>query len=502
MKKLLLFISFVFINVLLFADKYVIKDAEFDITGAGFKFLGKTKEYSILRNFPLNKKKVFQSNEEFETYLANYKQQLSDSRAFETIEIGYDTVLSNDSDDSENIYKVILKIKIQDSHHLLILPYPKYNSNDGFTFKIKTKDTNFLGTLNTLNFDLNTNYDDGNFTAGFNFNFDQPFNIGPLQATFVNDYSVDFLIGKSFPEFSAKTGLDLVLPFDKFSLAWGFYQFAYKDYDYEVFDDDLYFKEEFSFSVPIKLSTFENFSVLTYTPSITLSYNWDFDKIDINNNDLSSPLISLGQSLSNSKINWNNNFRKGYSFNLSNTYNYNFQRKDFYVKVSTEAQYFNNFKLYERPYFDRFGFYSRFYAFTYFEPSSNNFSYGENLSNYLRGILDGDIPDTSTAIVINVDLPHHIFSTNFKHDILNFDLQVSAFFDGALVYNKLKDRYFNIFDGAYCAGVEFLVFPKKWSSYTIRASVGFDLKAALDDTRIIKGLYHNKEISIGVGIEY
>lgn len=67
MKKLLLFISFVFINVLLFADKYVIKDAEFDITGAGFKFLGKTKEYSILRNFPLNKKKVFQSNEEFES---------------------------------------------------------------------------------------------------------------------------------------------------------------------------------------------------------------------------------------------------------------------------------------------------------------------------------------------------------------------------------------------------------------------------------------------------
>jgi hypothetical protein len=54
--------------------------------------------------------------------------------------------------------------------------------------------------------------------------------------------------------------------------------------------------------------------------------------------------------------------------------------------------------------------------------------------------------------------------------------------------------------------MEVLVYPKKWSSFIIRGSIGFDLKETFaEDTNIkglVKGLWHNKEISIGLGLHY
>ena len=68
----------------------------------------------------------------------------------------------------------------------------------------------------------------------------------------------------------------------------------------------------------------------------------------------------------------------------------------------------------------------------------------------------------------------------------------------ALVYDRNKDRYFNFEDGYYCAGFEFLVFPLKWSSITVRASLGVDLSKNI----FVEGLKNNKEIFIGIGLQY
>ena len=84
-------------------------------------------------------------------------------------------------------------------------------------------------------------------------------------------------------------------------------------------------------------------------------------------------------------------------------------------------------------------------------------------------------------------------------DIINFDMQFSPFMDIAIFKNRalpLKT------DSALCAGMEVLVYPKKWSSFTIRGSIGFDLKGAISENNAIKGLLHNKEISIGLGLHY
>ena len=503
-KSFLLVILFAAFSLPFFAEQYQIKDYEFDITGVGFAVFGKTKADAILANYPIDTTKVFSSNEEFEKYLNNYYEQLTSSRAFQSVEIDYETVISEFNPD---ILQVYLKFKIEDSHHLLIMPYPTYSSNSGLKLKVKLKDTNFLGTLKPLTLNLHFDYDDEVFTAGMNFTYDQPFKLGPFDATWINDYSFDFIIGHYVPEFEITTGLEIALPKDRLSYVFGAYQSINKDYDYLDYDDDLYFKEKLSFSVPIKVYRFSNYTDLIYKPETTFYFYWDFDGIDKKNGSLSGPIATIGHSLSNSNIKWNNNFRKGYSVSLSNKYIYNIQRKDFYTTIKLTYKFFNNMLMYEdRDYFDRFGFYTRINTFVYLGLPSNVSKYGSEITDSLRGVRDnvklGPKEEVPGAIVVNVDLPHHIFSTNFKHDLLNFDLQISPFFDAALIHNWATGKTFSLIDGQYCAGVEFLVFPKHWSSYTIRASAGFDLKGVFDSTRIIKGLLHNYEIFIGLGTEY
>lgn len=516
MKKFFMqILFFAFICTSIFAEKYQICDYEINIDKKGSKLMGVTRKNSVLRNFPIDRKTVFESNEEFENYIKNYKQNLINSRAFETVEVLYETMIVQNSIElssefNEEIKKIILKINLLDSSHFLLMPYGKYSSNTGLTIKLKSKDTNFFGSLNTMNAEANFRFKDNQLEPGFAFSFDLPFKIGQFDFSWINDYSISYTIGKDMPEWNAKTGLQMTLPFEKISFVWGFYQYSHKNFDYQKYGDDLYFSEEFSFSTPIKLFTFENFTTLKYSPSILFSFNWDFDGIKPENDSLSSPSVSISHSLENSKINWNNDFRDGYKFSLSNSFSYNFQRLDFSPSVSFKSQYFKSLKLYERNYFDRFGFNVNFTSFYYFDIPSNKYYYGEKIGDYLRGILDdnffGNIApeySTSSAIILNVELPHHIFTTNFSKQLFNFDVQISPFFDMALVKNRVNDSLFSFEDGYYCAGVEVLVFPLKWSSYTIRASLGINIKDAFrEDSKFLKALWHNKEIFIGLGTQF
>lgn len=503
MKKSFFILLLVFLPVFLFSESYKIKNAEYDINGAGFKLLGKTQIYPLNSKYPLDTKTTFKSREAFEKYLKNYKQSLDSSRFFDEVTINYE---ANPSD-TEDLYDVILMIKIQDSHHFIVMPYPRYSSNDGLSLKIKAKDMNFLGSLNTMNMEINLSYSDKKFKPGFAFSFDAPFAIGPIHAVFVNDYSLNYALTEKRNgfEWNTKTGLEFSMPFNKFSINLGLYQYTHSDFSYIDYNDDIYFTEQVNFGIPVRIVKFSNFTDLTYSPSIGFNYHWDFDGINPENDSLSSPEVSFSHSLSNGKVSWNDNFRKGYNLSLSNTISYNIQRKDLVPSVSFEGQFFWNYKANEQDIWNRFGICSNLYVFHYFDLPSNNYKYGASIGSRLRGILDNsffgnDKPygTASSGIVLNLDLPHNIFTAYFPKEILNFNLQFSPFFDMALVYNRNKNRYFNFEDGYYCAGLELLVYPLNWSSVTVRASLGFDLSKDF----FTKGLKDNKEIFIGIGLQY
>ena len=502
MKKSLLLTLLLLLPLFLFAESYKIVDAEYNVTGAGFKFLGKTREYPLRHQFSLDTKSVFNSREALENYIKNYKQSLVSSRYFDEISVNYE---ANPSDTAD-LYNVILLVDIQDSHHLIVMPYPKYSSNSGLSLKLKAKDTNFLGSLNSMNTELNLRLDKNEFKSGFSFSFDYPFSIGPLDAVFVNDYSINYVLGDdSGIEWETETGLELSHSFGRIGLSFGIFQYTFKDISYKKYDDEYYFREKFNVGMPIKIATLPNFTSITYGPSFSINWNWDFNGINKENTSLLGPEISLSHSLSNGKITWNDNFRKGYKLSLGNSFVYNFSKKDLVPSITFEGQLFWNYKANDQEIWNRFGLCSNLIVFHYFDLPDNKNKYGKAIGDYLRGILDDNYfgnekpyGTASTGIVLNLDLPHHVFTAYFPKEILSFELQFSPFFDMALVYDRKTERLFAFEDGYYCAGIELLVYPLKWSSVTVRASLGVDLRSNL----FVEGLMKNKEIFIGLGLQY
>jgi hypothetical protein len=88
---------------------------------------------------------------------------------------------------------------------------------------------------------------------------------------------------------------------------------------------------------------------------------------------------------------------------------------------------FHNIEFFEGNYFNKMGLCSYLYLFHYFNLEQNKFSYNEKIGSKLRGIRDEQYysPEsgvsslqacnTSSAIVLNLDFPYHIFSTNFTN---------------------------------------------------------------------------------------
>ena len=60
----------------------------------------------------------------------------------------------------------------------------------------------------------------------------------------------------------------------------------------------------------------------------------------------------------------------------------------------------------------------------------------------------------------------------FKY--LNFEFQLSPFFDAALIKNRGTGSNLNYKEGIYTGGLEALVYPEKWKSFVVRASLGVD----------------------------
>lgn len=491
-------------------------------TKGKFKFTT-TNAKTLEMKYPLDKKTIF-TEESLDLYIKNYTQELKNSRFFQEIEVHYELTSQTDAsaktDSDEPVKLVNVFVSVVDSNHFLAVPYASFKDDSTITQvtpKIKAKDTNFLGSMNPLTADINveiakkTDQDFWTFSPGFNIEYDFPFKAGIFDLTWVNAYNVQFKFGDSSPEWNLKTGLKAELPFDRISLVLEGYQYSIRENDYSIYNDEIYFQNEFAFSTPIALYKFSNFSTLTYTPSVNFKINYDFDNINNTNYDLKGPFIAASHKISNSKIDWNNNFRNGYMFSITNTWPYDFFLRDWYPSVTIEGQFYKSYKLADRNNFNMVGIAVDLYAFAYFELTSNRYNsaesgYGEKIGSRIRGIPDdsffGNVkPDytTSAALIMNFDFPINVVHTNFKHDIINFDMQFSPFMDIAVYRDRTLATQAN---SLICCGMEVLVYPYKWSSFTIRMSLGFDMNSASSEVNLLKGLWHNKEFSIGLGLHY
>ena len=124
------------------ADNYIIRDVEYDVKGI-------TRPYAIETKVLVDKKLVFKNEDELIDYINDYAQKLENTRVFEKISVDFSLKEhsqeeTESGENTETLYDVYLNVSTKDSKHLLAVPYPKYDSNNGFSLRLKAKDTNFL----------------------------------------------------------------------------------------------------------------------------------------------------------------------------------------------------------------------------------------------------------------------------------------------------------------------------------------------------------------------
>jgi len=507
-KKILIAIYvFLFTAALFFPSSYRINSVSYNISGM-------TRSSVIERNVEVDRTTIFPDEDALAVYLNDYRQQLENTRFFEEIKIDYTTTVP----DPEDFCLVNLTVNLKDSFHFVGVPYLKYDSNSGLLMKLKLKDTNFLGSMNSMSSDVNFGFKQDSENepirpiAGFNFSFDYPFFLNKLDATWSNNYGITYTFGDTSPEWKASTGLSVSVPISRScSIDLSVDQGSIRNFDYSKYGDDTYFTEDSKLSVPVVLQRIENWGNVYYTPYVSANYKWDFDGMSPDDSDLYGPRAAIGQSISTSRINWENNFRNGVSASTTQSFTYNFANETLAPKFAVELKIYKGWE------------YTGFCTDMYFFTSVND---TEKIGGRMRGIRDdqyfnssytnnsktyGDTYACSTpsALVVNLDLPIHLFSTNFTKpkllSKLNFEAQVSPFIDFALYNNIATGTNFDYKDGFYTAGLEGIVYPANWRSIQVRGSLGVDVGRLLlkkwinTDWRDNVSLY---EISVGVGLHY
>lgn len=469
MKKNYIFLVSLFFASNLFAENFQIKSVKYSIQG-------NTNESALIRKFYIDKNIIFKSENELISYINELKTQFNNERNFESSNITYSKI--EQKADIKKIQFVELYISVCDSKHFLALPYPKYDSNSGLSAKLKIKDTNFAGTLNELNADFiyETERDENNRNKinqkiGGNFQYDFPFRLGKINATWKNKDNITYTVANKNPEFNLNTGLTFELPFSNFSLLFDINQELTENFNYKKYADDLYGRTTASFSVPVNISkSFSGIKILHY---ILADCAYDKDGINIANKNLNGLSLSAGQNFLLGQINWVGNFRNGFFLNAGFSFGWDFQLQDFITSISVKTELFKAF--------NRFGFNSRFFGFF----MKNRFY---EFTSRLRGISDIQFysdytdkygfrissADEKCGVVFNFDFPVSLFTTSFGK-FYDFEFQVVPFVDIALTSNQKTGRFFYPADGYYTSGFEFLIYPLKWKSIVVRASLGFDL---------------------------
>lgn len=493
--------------------KYKIGEIKYNPTGI-------TKVSALKRSVEISTDKLFDSREELEKYSDNIIQQLNNKRLFDEIT----KEATENPANEDGIVLVDYVITVSDSKNFLIFPKPNYSSNSGAELKIKMKDSNFLGFMNTLNFDLNSEFgtssdptDFSKVTLGVNFDYVYPFSIGITQNNWSNDFGFSWMIG-DVPEFSYSTGITMGIPFGSNMLQARVIQSIRRENDYQAAGDELFFTEAAGLYLPLTLGYIGDIIPLRYTPSISVNYNWDLN--GIKHSSLVGPVIDISQNLSMYAVNWHGNFRDGYSFSAEHNISYNFATENIIPFIAFSADFFKSFKY--------VGINSRLYAYGVTNSSQNR------IGSRLRGTLDEQSALYSDmALSLNLDIPIHVVTTDWlgwaaalwgPYDeksekaqkflkfprklfgALNFEMQVSPFFDMALTHNNKTGRTFSLKDGYYDAGIEVLIFPTRFRNYVVRGSVGFDLARTLlkdvVDTSWRDQSKKKYEIFIGLGLHY
>lgn len=386
---------------------------------------GITKKNYLLSQLDISENQFIDSQEDLSFFIQNLNSKINNLRLFDSFTIDYEIISQQNFNNKE--YTIInLTINTVESNNSIIVPYPKYDTNEGFVLKAKYRDYNFLGTLTLMNTELLYAFTEKqDHKIAIEHDSYIPILIKNFGLAFLSDLSLDYLFIEKSTQFDGKVGVDFLFPYYKPLMKLQYLQ--YGEYNLpRTSENNWLVKEKLQMSFPFY---FSNFTLSNYINIIFTS--------------LPNYLIQnqIGLTFLLNKFSWQNNFRTGY-FGNANTY---LQLTNLIEDISYSFENINC--LYKN--FTNFGLSTRI-SFFY---NPEDFVLGDSI----RGYTDETIY-SNHGVFINIDLPITIININ-KNKFYDFEMQISPIIDLGYVDSFL-----------FSAGLEVIVYPRITKSIQLRAS--------------------------------
>ncbi|TVR94211.1 MAG: hypothetical protein EA428_00585, partial [Spirochaetaceae bacterium] len=399
---------------------YRVKQVELDVRG-------RTQEGVIKRLVQVYPGLEFGSQLELDLYIADRQQELLNQRPLAEASIEYVLGVPENG-----FVPVSVFIQTRDSWNILVLPYFRYDSNDGLLLSLRARDYNFFGTLERLavtfdweNRDLGEAPEDEDAKdneISVELEFLLPFTWQGYDWSWKLKSSMAFT--GSYQEYAAETEITLDLP-GAFDRIWRLSLEQEYFYTTEDEDEDTYYLGTelgygTSFDLPMVLPVFGQ---LQYGPGVAVGQRYKI--LEEISSDRRGTRLTFAHQISAGRVNWVGNFREGARFSLANSNTFNAQHLDWDRNVVTEVQGFaQNFP---------FAVSGRTGAFASFDDK-------DQLANKVRGVLrrrrSRDQLEGDYGAFANADITLSVFRLRPVAEG-----QFSVFLDAAIVDSS--NRSFN-----------------------------------------------------------
>jgi len=483
---------FAFVILLFFAlgvpaftqeNKATLEESSIVIKNVTYSIQGMTNKRILKSKAEIEEGTRFASKEELDRFIADRKQKLMNERVLESVEITYTIASSaqdpesglnigSESTSDTGLLEVDIFVAVKDSWNIIALPYFRYDTNDGFLLSIRGRDYNFLGSMQALVLNLDYEVDaEGKQSYGGYSSFGIPFPLFDRDAGVT--LSETLAVHADSRPVTSVTNLSFWyrLSTHPIPLTIEMSQGLQFNPDSILGDSDPYLLlSKLSLSSSINTGiTVGSLGTVSYSPSISAYQYWRPDAQVRSDRQGLRTVFSHGLSLG--RIDWIENMRRGFSANITNGTTYNLQTADLASDLDVSLNYNATIE-------GKLGLNAKasgFYSLT-------NSARG-GLGSSMRGIKNARLQGPVAAF-INLempvklfDFPTHIF---IKKNWFDFELQASPFLDLGYVQGSVG-TVAETYNFWYSGGLEFFVFPLRMRTFIVRASIGFDLDAVINN---------------------
>ena len=490
---------------------YVIRNIDFNVTG-------RSKPFALMRHGEFRTGERIQGRENFDRYLALRTQFLNNQRVLENrTRIEY---FLGDAE-PDGALPVRLLVHVRDSRNFIVLPDPRYSSNDGLVITLRARDYNFLGTMTPLRFDMSyrRSINDENI-FGFILDLNTPFQYAGYNWNLRFEHQLSYDPDKPL-RYTGIAGLSLDLPWHNSTFTVGFNQFLFINeetssdsknyYGVTRLNYDPYNATEIfgAWNLPLGIEVGQ-FGWLHYTFFTAVRVNYPTIDTDL----VKRPVFTMRNTIGFGRINWIGNFRKGLSAYTSLSHDFYYDNPD-----TPTRSFLDSNLIFHQPIFRYLSFSSRL-RYRQWWRWSNRYDVWlahDNAGDMLRGVINDHL-HAHRMLSLSLDFPIYLMRfwpsewlNNRRLSFFNVEVHAAPFTDLALLAGP-RSRLFPDDDGVkfsldnmvQTVGLEVIVYSGFYRNLHLRGSIGYNLdKIRANGLDFRWGFFPNwHEIFIGIELEY